>query len=111
MKRVLIGLIFAVLSSVTGPVSQAGELQGSLQFLIQGLNTKNGKVGLNLFRSDDEMFAHPYKSLYAEIVDNQAVIIVEGLSYGKYAAVAYHDVNDNGRLDHHFLGYPDEPIA
>ena len=41
----------------------------------------------------------------------QARIFLPDLPLDNYAIVAYHDLNDNGKLDHHFIGFPIEPIA
>lgn len=41
----------------------------------------------------------------------RAVCVFDGVPAGRYAAVAYHDKNDNGELDRNFLGLPEEDFA
>jgi outer membrane protein len=33
------------------------------------------------------------------------------LAFGDYAVVVLHDGNDNGEVDHNFLGLPTEPLG
>lgn len=41
----------------------------------------------------------------------RATCIFEDVPAGRYAAVAYHDKNDNGELDRNLLGLPAEDFA
>ncbi len=39
----------------------------------------------------------------------ESAVVFGNLKPGRYAAAAFHDENDNGRLDKNFLGMPTEP--
>lgn len=89
----------------------AANAEPSLRFEVHGLAHGSGQLGINLFRNDDEMFEHPIRTVVAPIHDGSATISIHELPNGEYAAVAYHDENSNGELDHHFLGFPNEPLG
>jgi uncharacterized protein (DUF2141 family) len=38
-------------------------------------------------------------------------VVFSNLEPGRYAAIAFHDENDNGKLDQNFLGVPNEPYG
>jgi uncharacterized protein (DUF2141 family) len=38
-------------------------------------------------------------------------VVFSNLEPGRYAAVAFHDENGNGKLDKNFLGVPAEPYG
>jgi len=104
----LIGLLLSVLSL---PCLAGGSSVHQLRIEVAGFTADGGQLGVNIFRSDDEMFEHPYKVVYANIQDRHAAVTLRDLPLGDYAIVAYHDQNSNGKLDHHVLGFPQEPIG
>jgi len=102
----------AVVAALFSLSCHAGEDNSrQLRIEVTGFEADAGQLGVNLFRNDEEMFAHPYRVLYAKIQSHRAIVTVAGLPLGNYAVVAYHDRNRNGKLDHHFLGFPNEPIG
>jgi len=104
----LIGLLLVLLSL---PSFAGSDERHELRIEVAGFEADGGQLGINLFRSDDEMFEHPYRVTYANISDHHAVVTLRGLPLGDYAVVVYHDRNSNGELDHHWLGFPNEPIG
>lgn len=49
------------------------------------------------------------ESLFVE--KQEAIISFEDLQPGKYAVAAYHDINNNEKLDRNFVGIPKEPYG
>ena len=83
----------------------------NLNITVTGFESDVGQLGINIFRNDDEMFAHPYRVSFVKIEKQKAQLMINDLPFGEYALVAYHDRNSNEKLDHHWLGYPSEPIG
>lgn len=69
-----------------------------------------GKVVVCLYREQDELPKYPFRQESSVIVDGSSTVIFEDLPFGSYAAILYHDENNNGILDHKFL-LPAEPMG
>ncbi|MFH2129053.1 MAG: DUF2141 domain-containing protein [bacterium] len=80
-------------------------------FLIKQLKNNNGVVRIAIYNSADT-FVQPGK-IFA-VCDSQSPLqnrtarLVCRLEPGQYAAAMYHDENDNGKLDTHFIKLPRE---
>lgn len=102
----LILMIFLPLHNV-----EAGELWVS----ISGVRQQTGNIYIALFdkRENYEVF-HGYK--YGKIVEvdryYDGLVVFEDVNHGRYAIVAYHDINANGILDRGGIyNIPMEPTA
>jgi uncharacterized protein (DUF2141 family) len=102
---IVMGLLLCVFSL-------EGLAQESPKLLVQITNLKNveGFAVVNLFREQDGIPKEPFKSMTAAIKNERAEISFNDLPAGSYAAIAYHDENSNGILDHK-LGFPNEPMG
>lgn len=71
-----------------------------------------GKVVALLFNTPNTFLnlRDPVRVLTLEAVPGHPSII-SGVPAGRYALVAYADVNGNGRLDKNFIGIPREPLG
>jgi uncharacterized protein (DUF2141 family) len=83
---------------------------GHLTIHISNFQSSEGLAVVNIFREQDEIPQKPFMSLKAPVENGKAEILVSGLPNGNYAAIAYHDENSNGILDHK-LGFPNEPMG
>lgn len=81
-------------------------------------------VRLSGFKNDDgtaivaltnaEGFLRPNGAVHVQSVpihDRLAVCVFTNIPYGKFAVEAFHDLNNNSRLDTNFLGIPKEPYG
>jgi uncharacterized protein (DUF2141 family) len=55
--------------------------------------------------------AKAFRQASVEIVNGTATAIFAGVPYGEYAVAAYHDENNNGKMDTGFLGIPVEGVG
>ncbi|MEO1229308.1 MAG: DUF2141 domain-containing protein [Myxococcota bacterium] len=71
-----------------------------------------GKVRCGLYTNQKTWLSSGYISK-ATVVSTQkhAVCVFENVLPGRYAISAYHDANDNGRLDRNFIGLPEEDFS
>ena len=111
-KLMLTALLLAALLML-GPYhpARAADDGCALQIQATGFASTGGQAGVMFYRTEKEMFAHPFRKAYAPIVKGQATLRVEGLPAGTYAVVVFHDENGNGTVDHSFLGFPAEPLG
>ena len=72
----------------------------------------SGKIALMLVNSEENYIKRqPIKAAKSNVVDGRVSVMFYSISKGNYAVMAYHDVNNNGKLDTNFLGIPSEPFA
>jgi uncharacterized protein (DUF2141 family) len=91
--------------------AQSDDARGQLTVHVTGIRSGDGRVRAGIFDSGD---GFPLRvddvaiKADAPIKDGEALIVFNDLPRGTYAVVAYHDENDNGRLDRNRLGKPRE---
>jgi uncharacterized protein (DUF2141 family) len=78
---------------------------------VSGLKNNTGTVKVGLYNSEGTFLKTIYKSLSSEIKNNTATVTFENLPAGEYAISAYHDENNNGKLDKNMMGIPSEDYA
>lgn len=78
---------------------------------VSGLKNNEGNVKVGLYNSEGTFLQTTYKSLSAEIKNNEAVVTFTNLPAGEYAISTYHDENKNGKLDKNMMGIPSEDYA
>ena len=89
---------------------QAQNATGTITFRIMNFKHDQGGAIVNLFRTEDNLPKEPFRQERATIINGIAIVKFENLKYGVYAAIAFHDENSNGELDHSW-GIPSEPIG
>jgi uncharacterized protein (DUF2141 family) len=78
---------------------------------LDGVNSADGKVLVALYDKSGD-FPTGGKWLKTQTVNaGKGAVSVEfkEVTSGRYAVSAFHDVNDNGRMDKNMLGIPSEP--
>ena len=106
MKPIITMLLIAI-SSTTQAEPSADDFTVS----INGLDHDGGKVTVNLFREQDDLFQPAFLSVSSAIENQQARVVFKDLPYGEYALFAYHDENNNNDLDHNLFNFPNEPMG
>lgn len=83
---------------------------GALTLHVTGFAHARGHAMAKLYAPGDNVLGSGHWQVRTPIDGNSAVFRFEGLPAGRYAAVVFHDENDNGVIDHGLLG-PSEPIG
>ncbi len=78
---------------------------------VIGMHGTAGHVVAMLFRATDRVPAAPFLTVRGAIHDSAADLALTALPAGDYAVIVFHDVNDNGVLDHNALHLPAEPLG
>ncbi len=110
MKKgiLMIKALFMVI--LLGAFALPQEDKGILTVYAGNFNSDDGKAIVNLFKKGDNVTKEPYKQVSCKIVNQKATLTFDDLPYGDYAAIVWHDENDNGDLDHSW-GFPAEPMG
>ncbi|MBI2518172.1 MAG: DUF2141 domain-containing protein [Opitutae bacterium] len=112
--RPLLALALALATLIlAGPSGRAAQPDsaGTLTVQVQGIRDTRGKLVVNLFRPGDSLFGKPHLRVVAAAHAGAAEVSLPDLPYGEYVAFAFHDLNDNGVLDHNWLHFPAEPLG
>jgi uncharacterized protein (DUF2141 family) len=84
--------------------------RGTLTVEVLNFKNQTGTAALSLFRESDAIPKKPYLKVSAAIVGGKAIFVMEDVAFGEYAAIAFHDENENEILDHKF-GMPNESMG
>jgi uncharacterized protein (DUF2141 family) len=92
----------------------AGQAQAArLIVTIEGIRNADGYLYVALFSKPDGFPDGNYSAQHMKLkaTAETLTVVFDDLVPGIYAVGAYHDENDNGRLDTSLIGYPKEGYA
>lgn len=88
--------------------------KADLKISVTGVKSNDGVVRLAVF-SAPEGFPNEHTRASKLGVFNarkdKLFVRMKDLPFGKHAVVAYHDINNNNKLDVNLVGYPIEPYG
>ena len=99
---VLAGLSSRAAHGQAAPAPAAVEIRFTSRVRASG-----GPVVCALFRKNGWL-KRPTSTVKSPVRGHEATCIFAGVAPGIYAIVAFHDANDNGKIDKNFLGIPSE---
>ena len=82
----------------------------SLNIYAFNFKSNEGNALVSIYKEGDKLSKDPYKQVSCKIANQKAVVMINDLPYGKYAAIVWHDKNNNGDHDHSW-GIPTENMA
>lgn len=92
--------------SALAPSAHAGDAVPVLEFRTM-MRSEQGVVRCGLFTEKGWLKA-PVQGSVAAIRGGAAVCVFKGVPKGVYGISAFHDQNNNGKLDTNFIGLPTE---
>ncbi len=110
MKKVfLVGLVMLA-AQVIMPVSGLTEEKVTLTINMNGFPNDNGTARVALYNTENGFNGKEaaFRSATVKIQDKKAVCEIKDVPSGTYTIKAYHDANDNDKLDKNFVGFPKE---
>ena len=79
-----------------------------LRFTVS-VDSNKGQVRCAVYQSEDTWLSKKVVTgTSAKVLGKRAICVFRGLKPGRYAISAYHDEDEDGRLDTNFLGIPKE---
>ncbi len=84
-----------------------------LRIEVSGVRAHAGHIVAAVY-DDAGAFPHrelAFRSASVAATGNPVVVELAALPPGRYAAVVYHDADDDGDLDTNLVGYPTEPFG
>ncbi|WKN42613.1 DUF2141 domain-containing protein [Tunicatimonas pelagia] len=80
----------------------------NLTIQITGLASSEGQVRIAVYNSAEAFTKTPFLAQEVKVNGKQTVEATFSLPEGDYAIAAYHDENENGKLDTNLVGIPKE---
>jgi uncharacterized protein (DUF2141 family) len=109
----LLGRLFASSVFAVATVAATAAIAGDLVIEVSGAIPSRGKVYVAVY-DRAEAFPVNGRQLTGQILTPDGAHLTvrfKDLAAGSYAAVAFQDLNGNGKLDKNFLGIPKEPYG
>jgi len=94
-----------------GSLSAVSQTKHNLTINFKGFKSSEGKIYVGLHDKEENFLKVRCKEAVAEIIDNSVKVVFNDVNSGEYAVSAFHDENDNHKLDTNFIGIPKEPIG
>ncbi len=115
MRLVKLLAVLVTLAITTATFAQtSANASDILRIHLDGFRNDKGKAHCSIF-NDEDPAAFPehddklFKDAWTPTIKNAyAEVDFTGLPPGRYAAVCYHDENNNGKFDQSILGMPEE---
>ncbi|WP_275315232.1 DUF2141 domain-containing protein [Tenacibaculum bernardetii] len=107
MKKIILAAIF-ILSVV---LSSAAQETQTVTIEFNGMKSDKGDLYIALYNSEDSFLKKPLKGTIAKVIDKKATVVFKDIAIGTYAISAFHDANNNKKMDTNFFGIPKEPIG
>lgn len=108
------GLIVRMRTSLFGAmlsVLAASAAAADLTVSVENVNSAEGKLRVGLFTSAQAFPGTPERGASVPAAPGTGTVVFRDLAPGNYAVSAYHDLNDNRKLDTGLFGRPAEPLG
>lgn len=107
IKNVLITVLFLL---YLNPDAFSLDQYSDLEVIISGVKNSKGKLRIALCSSEEQYYSDRDLYTTASIEPSRGIneFTFENVPYGVYAIKAYHDKNDNDKLDKGLFGIPRE---
>ena len=120
-RRAVHTAVLILLVLLSGAAAQANPSNaaavGDLTVEISGAGSDTGRMAVRLWQGADHWLDRNednpgiVHTLHAELQDGRPRVLFRDLPYGEYAITAYHDANDNGKLDTGLFRVPKERLG
>jgi len=93
-------------------ISSFGFAQNSnLVVTVSSIKNNTGLLTVELYNAEGKFLKTSYKTVSSAIKSNTATVTFIGIPKAEYTVMAYHDENNNRKLDKNFIGMPKEAVA
>ena len=107
MKKLLLIAIFIF----SGLFCSSAQESHTITLNFEGMKSDKGSLFVAVYETKDSFLKKRFKGSITKINNKKATVILKDIPTGEYAVSAFHDANDNKKMDTNFFGIPKEPIG
>ncbi|MDY0780029.1 DUF2141 domain-containing protein [Tenacibaculum sp. IB213877] len=107
MQRII--LLLALL--VFGLVSTFAQETHIITVEFSGMKSDTGDLYVALYNKEADFLKKEIKGAIVKVTNKKATVVFEEIPVGEYAISAFHDENENKKMDTRIFGIPKEPIG
>ncbi|MEX6627345.1 DUF2141 domain-containing protein [Tenacibaculum salmonis] len=107
MEKIILAGIFIII----GILNSISQEKHTVTLHFKGMKSDKGSLYIAIYNKEDRFLKEPLKGSIIKIIDKKARVVLKDITVGTYAVSAFHDVNDNKKMDTNFIGIPKEPIG
>lgn len=107
MKHLIL-ITFLIFSFSTKVFSQENY---TIKVEFTNFKSDKGNVFITLYNKKEDFLKVPFKTKIAKIINQKATVIFKGISPKEYTISAFHDENNNKKMDTKLFGIPKEPVG
>ena len=96
---------------LSGILASLAQEKHTVTIDFKGMKSDKGNLYIALYNKPDDFLKKPLKGTITKVVDKKATITLKDIPAGVYAVSAFHDVNENEKMDTNFFGIPKEPTG
>jgi uncharacterized protein (DUF2141 family) len=104
----LTAIILAAAIQTTPAITNPGQ---DITVIVEGVVDDKGSVRLELCRQDTFLTSSCAITTEVKAQRGEVTMVLSGVAEGEYAIQAYHDRNDDHRVDRNILGIPVEELG
>ena len=108
MQRIIITVSLFLFSFIQQITAQENH---SITIEFTGMKSDKGGLYVALYNSKDDFLKKSIKGDIVQVKDKKATVVFKNIPEGEYAVSAFHDANDNKKMDTKIFGIPKEPIG
>ncbi len=105
MQKTIITLVLFVSGII---FSYAQENRYTITVKISGMESDKGKIYVALYNQETFFLKKGFRGGIAKISNKKSTVIFKNIPKGTYAISAFHDENNNQKLDTYLFGIPKE---
>lgn len=107
MKQIILIAVFFI----TALTTVAAQETHTITVEFKGMESDKGSLYVALYNKEEAFLKEGFKGDIVTITDKKAVVVFKEIPVGEYAISAFHDENDNKKMDTKIFGIPKEPIG
>ncbi|MEY2873080.1 MAG: hypothetical protein RLZZ373_451 [Pseudomonadota bacterium] len=108
--RWLVQILIAAFA-VAGNSVLAAPDSNALVVQVVGFKNDSGHAIAKLFIRGDDVLKKGREEVSGAIRNGQSTLTFPAVPPGEYAVVVFHDANDNGTIEHNFIGFPKDALG
>lgn len=107
MQRIILIGVFIL----SGILSSLAQEKHTITLEFEGMKSDKGDLYVAVYNTKDSFLKQPLKGTIIKVIDKKATVILKDITEGTYAVSAFHDVNNNKKMDTNFFRIPKEPTG